>query len=255
MNETQWWWFSFCDTNKLEGSQFLGACIVPGDTFEQALVESYRLGINPGGEVQGQGPCSYRRVFEEYRGRLLSKTECAQLNKAVMAEDADGQSGQTLTQQVSEFSVMIGAPVRFYPQEPSGEETRLRCRLVLEEAFELLAACIDKKAECTSTSILWADRLKEFERHLFDRIIDKMPIEIDLVAATDACADIDYVVEGTRLAMGVDGEPIAALVHASNMAKVGGTKDENGKFRKPAGWLPPDIRGELVRQGWSQCIK
>ena len=46
-------WLSFADPNLPKGNQFLGACIVDGDTFEQSVKESIKLGINPGGEVVG----------------------------------------------------------------------------------------------------------------------------------------------------------------------------------------------------------
>jgi hypothetical protein len=48
----------------------------------------------------------------------------------------------------------------------------------------------------------------------------------------------------------IDGAPIAAEVHRANMAKVGGPKSPTGKQLKPPGWTPPDIFGELKRQGW-----
>lgn len=155
-----------------------------------------------------------------------------------------------IADQVLEFSQMIGAFIQFEPKEPPDDVMRLRLRLVLEEAFELLAASCQKGAQCSSTGSLWEDRIEEFRAHLFDRIIEKMPIGIDMVACTDACADIDYVVEGTRLALGVQGRGVARLVHESNMAKVSGKADGKGKWRKPEGWTPPDIRGELRRQGW-----
>ena len=62
--------------------------------------------------------------------------------------------------------------------------------------------------------------------------------------------DLDYVVEGTRLEFEIDGGPIAVEVHRSNMAKVGGPVREDGKRLKPPGWTPPDIAGELRKQGW-----
>lgn len=43
---------------------------------------------------------------------------------------------------------------------------------------------------------------------------------------------IDYVVEGARIAFGIDGEPIMKLVQAANLAKA------------------PDVEGALVAQGW-----
>jgi predicted HAD superfamily Cof-like phosphohydrolase len=63
-------------------------------------------------------------------------------------------------------------------------------------------------------------------------------------------ADLDYVVEGTRQELGIDGPAVHAIVHAANMAKQAGPVDASGKKRKPEGWKPPDIAGELRRQGW-----
>jgi predicted HAD superfamily Cof-like phosphohydrolase len=62
-------------------------------------------------------------------------------------------------------------------------------------------------------------------------------------------ADLDYVVEGTRLEFGIDGEPIAAEVHRANMAKTEGPVAPDGKRLKPPGWTPPDIAGVLRKQG------
>ena len=47
-----WWWLSFAD------EEFLGACLVQGDSFILAVGESLRIGINPGGQVVGIGPIS-----------------------------------------------------------------------------------------------------------------------------------------------------------------------------------------------------
>ena len=49
----EWWFLSFVD--RQTGKQ-LGACVVRGRSFDQALTRSHRLRINPGGEVAGV-PC------------------------------------------------------------------------------------------------------------------------------------------------------------------------------------------------------
>ncbi len=48
---TNWWWLSFCDPDKPEGSQFLGACIVDGEDFSDALSVAWAAKCNPGGEI------------------------------------------------------------------------------------------------------------------------------------------------------------------------------------------------------------
>ena len=74
------WWLSFVDPEKSGppaqqipgGPGFLGAAIVPGPTFIDAVNNSHLLGINPGGEVQGI-PMDSAPL--EKLGRLLSLTE------------------------------------------------------------------------------------------------------------------------------------------------------------------------------------
>lgn len=147
---------------------------------------------------------------------------------------------------VAAFHAMIGAPVNHTPAVPPDDRVRLRLRLIAEEFFELLDAVVGSwHGDEWSTSNA---------RELVFRVIDEGFMDVDLPAFVDALADIDYVVEGTRLEFGVHGPPIAALVHEANMAKVGGPVDAHGKHGKPPGWKPPDIAGELRRQGWADPL-
>lgn len=152
---------------------------------------------------------------------------------------------QTLAEQVREFQTMVERPAPKTPQVPSDDVLRLRLCLIAEEFLELVEAFIwplmREKAwvdlECLKVDVAELIASASFQR-------------IDLAAAVDALADLDYVIEGTRQELGVDGAPIAAAVHAANMAKMSGPVDETGKKRKPPGWTPPDIADELRRQGW-----
>lgn len=81
-------------------------------------------------------------------------------------------------------------------------------------------------------------------------LIQSAPLCIDLPALVDATADLDYVVEGLRVRLGVDGDPIWEAVHAANMAKSTGPLREDGKRMKPEGWKAPDVEGLLREQGW-----
>lgn len=146
----------------------------------------------------------------------------------------------TIRVQVREFHAAIGVRHPETPCVPSDARVRLRARLVTEEAFELLAALFPGSAEIHGLH----------EQTM--AAIDAATPRVDMPEAADALADIDYVVEGTRLEFGIDGAPIAAEVHRSNIAKLGGPVDEHGKVRKPAGWTPPDVEGELRRQGWKE---
>jgi hypothetical protein len=123
---------------------------------------------------------------------------------------------------------------------------RLRLRLIAEEFFELLDAALGEyKPEP------W--RFDAARAAVAD-IVNDTPIAVDLPELADALADLDYVVEGTRLEFGIDGPPIARAVHSANMAKIGGPVDEHGKVGKPPGWTPPDIDKALRDQGWMPAV-
>jgi len=134
---------------------------------------------------------------------------------------------KNITEHVTEFHGAIGQPVRTTPTIPEDDGVRLRLRLVTEEYCEFMeghGAVVDRES--------------------LMREADNCRLNVDLVAIADACADLDYVVEGTRLCYGIPRQRIADAVHASNMAKRGGPV-VNGKQLKPEGWTPPDIEGIL----------
>lgn len=147
-----------------------------------------------------------------------------------------------------EFHRAIGAPIGERPHVPPDDRVRLRLRLVAEEFFELLDASlapielpIDEDA---SESVL-ANARSEVEK-----AIDNYVIAADLPEIADALADIAYVVEGMSVECGINSEPVLAEVHRTNMLKTTGPIREDGKRLKPPGWTPPNIAGELRRQGW-----
>lgn len=143
-----------------------------------------------------------------------------------------------LRDQVTAFHQAFGVPVLDRPRVPSEERVRLRLRLVAEEFQELLHAClyIEERDVLHLASLLEA-------------LIRECRVDVMLPSAADALGDLDYVIEGTRAEFGIEGGPIADEIHRSNMAKVGGPV-VNGKITKPQGWTPPNIAGELKKQGW-----
>lgn len=150
----------------------------------------------------------------------------------------------TIRDQVLAFHRAGGIPVLESPQVPPDDCVRLRARLVAENFFELLDALFGNGsiARPGSPALMRA-------RYQIACVIADATLDVDIVALADACADLDYVVEGTRLEFGIDGRPIAHAVHVSNMAKFGEGSHvrEDGKIMKPPGWKPPDIAG-LIRQ-------
>ncbi len=141
---------------------------------------------------------------------------------------------------VWDFHRLVGQPIRQAPGIPSDDRVRLRLRLVAEEFFELLEAC-DIHQSLAQTMVFTAIAALHTD--------GADPNRISLPDFVDALADLDYVIEGSRLEFGVDGWPIAQEVHRANMEKQGGGLDEHGKAIKPEGWEPPDIVGELRAQG------
>jgi predicted HAD superfamily Cof-like phosphohydrolase len=122
------------------------------------------------------------------------------------------------------------------PKVPDTPMVRLRLRLVFEEAFEFLRAC---GAETFNVELI------------VNRLIDDVTAgNVAIVDVADALGDLDYVVEGSRLAYGIDGRPVAAEIHRSNLSKRGGYRREDGKWVKGPDYSPADIDGELRKQGW-----
>lgn len=71
----------------------------------------------------------------------------------------------------------------------------------------------------------------------------------DLEEIADGIADSIVVLLGTAISYGIDIRPIWDEVHRSNMAKVGGGKNEFGKSLKPENWKAPRIAELLKQQG------
>ncbi len=112
------------------------------------------------------------------------------------------------------FNLKFGAAVAPLPSMPDPDVAELKVRLVIEESHELTDA-IHRS---------------------------------DLPEVADAVADLVYVALGLAQAFGIDMRPVWQAVHASNMAKVGGQRRDDGKILKPADWQPPRIEGVLARQ-------
>lgn len=145
---------------------------------------------------------------------------------------------------VGDFMRAFGQATPPKPTIPSDDVVRLRLRLIAEEFFELLEASL-YVAQVRHGDEDWDNLQSEMLE-----MINECRVRVDLPELVDAMADLDYVIEGTRLAFGVNGKAIAEAVHRSNMAKIGGPIDANGKVQKPGGWTPPNIKALLVEQGW-----
>ena len=72
---TQFFYLSFADSSLPKGKQWLGGCYIRSESFDEAMVLSKVLGINPGGQVQFVGPVDTSALKLEYENRLLTSAE------------------------------------------------------------------------------------------------------------------------------------------------------------------------------------
>jgi predicted HAD superfamily Cof-like phosphohydrolase len=143
---------------------------------------------------------------------------------------------------VEQFHRAGGYPARHSPAVPSEAEIRFRFKLIAEEFFEQFDACFPGALQRQLVADA-KDRVRQ--------LIEIGPVgEVDLPTLVDAWADLKYVIVGSEITFGVDGNAVFRVVHAANMAKFGehARRDAHGKTAKPLGWKPPDIAGELERQ-------
>jgi predicted HAD superfamily Cof-like phosphohydrolase len=140
---------------------------------------------------------------------------------------------------VARFMRKFGQHEEPRPGFPPQDVLDMRVRLIAEEFCEFLHACgygfyvsIDRNAQPS----------------VFCRAQDGEPR--NLPAAADGLIDMEYVILGTHVAMGIDSNPLWAAVQAANMSKEGGATREDGKIMKPEGFQPPDIAACLRCQGW-----
>lgn len=138
---------------------------------------------------------------------------------------------------VADFHRAMNQGILPSPGVPDATAVRLRGHLVAEEFFEFLEAIFDGRP----------DDLREAKIRVAEIVTYSM-FKINMVGIAKEIADLKYVLEGTNLAFGIDGEPIWDAVHASNMEKSAGEVSPEGKRLKPPGWEPPDIAGLLQAQ-------
>lgn len=150
----------------------------------------------------------------------------------------------SINEQVREFHRVYEHPIADKPQIPAEDRLRLRLKLIKEEFIELMRSCLAE-----NSNVNFADMMLE-------SAINAAYIAPDMVEIADALGDLDYVIEGMRLELGIDGEPVADEIHRSNLSKLGEDgkplKREDGKVAKGPNYTPPDIARVLREQGWQK---
>lgn len=140
-------------------------------------------------------------------------------------------------ERVREFMDIFGHPVYDEAQLIDDEpHEQMRLELIREEMCELLdALSYGEAADAIRAVVLEADKIEANEP--------------DLVAAADALGDLEYVVNGMALGMGINLPEVVKEIHRSNMTKLGPDGKpiyrEDGKILKGEGYEPPNLKPVL----------
>lgn len=134
---------------------------------------------------------------------------------------------------VEELMFRAGQELPVKPTMPSRDVRFLRAMLILEEAQETINA-LGFRIEQVVPGCL--------------KLVDGE--EPDLVQIVDGCADTIVVTTGTLSACGVMDMPILEAVDMNNLDKFGpgSYRREDGKWMKPPGHKPPDLKALIDRQ-------
>lgn len=192
------------------------------------------------------------QIEEAELRRLLFERD--QLREQVASLQATGtelvetRRRESITTMVSEFHHRFGYPVRLYPTYVYTEaEVRFRATLITEEYFEAMRALLGPSVDAAYKMVGFLINGET-----------AVPLCVDLPEFADALGDLDYVVEGTRLTLGIPRLAVAFEIQAANMAKTrtqleGADAAKLGGWSKPikpVGWKPPNIEGVLRNSGW-----
>jgi len=135
-------------------------------------------------------------------------------------------------ERVKEFMETFGHPVYERPTEISDADwLHMRLELIREELGELYEACGYETSEW-----LEVEPIRQMDR-------------TDVVGAADALGDLEYVVNGMALGMGINLPNVVAEIHRSNMTKLGADGKpiyrEDGKVLKGPNYEPPQLQAVL----------
>lgn len=136
---------------------------------------------------------------------------------------------------IREFMESGGQTVNNSPTHLSAEDSELRARLIMEEAFETCRALGVVVTNDEGDDI-------EFEDLQFHAVNPT-----HMLALVDGCCDIIVVTLGTLVSAGIPDEPFMAEVNENNLSKVKPVcRIENGKIQKPPGYKPPKLSDILL---------
>jgi predicted HAD superfamily Cof-like phosphohydrolase len=150
-------------------------------------------------------------------------------------EDHKYSDPQTL---VTEFHAKMGLPVASEPTVGTPRQRELRVRLMLEEVLEF--------AKAAGVNVTAWDGAEAVGVYSTADLRFEASERGDLVQMTHELADVQYVVSGTAVELGLPVHEAIPLIHEANMRKEP-VLDSGGKVRKPEGWVPADVSGLLKK--------
>lgn len=147
-------------------------------------------------------------------------------------------------QDIKDLMKLYGQEVKTKPEIPDEKIVKLRVDLIYEEVIKELLYNMGYWQIIESLP----PNKDEDEQGI---ILHKTYRKPNLSEIADGIVDSIVVLLGAACAFGIDIQPLWDIVHQSNLEKANGPVREDGKRLKPEGWKPPDILGELRKQGWS----
>jgi predicted HAD superfamily Cof-like phosphohydrolase len=184
-----------------------------------------------------------RDWLQRSNGELLTRARAAEAEVATLRH---GSQPNRRADVIAFFGAIgDGHHVGATPHKPPSDSLRLGLLLLVEEVGETVLACFDGSYLYPLLVQILGDL-----RHVLVKA-EAVDFQVDMPAFIDGLVDTDYVRVGLLVRCGVDDAPVWDLVHAANMTKAGGPRDPvTNKKLKPEGFQPPDVAGELKRQGW-----
>lgn len=163
---------------------------------------------------------------------------------------------KTPYEMVAEFHEIFDPRKPAQPTAFDGKEALFRAGFKVEELVEFLFAASGGERRHFDELVAG---LHEAVDQAQSKVLKKMePVSDPLVAQTDALTDLLYLTYGSFALMGVDPQPIMAIVHEANMGKLFPDGQPHydpitNKVMKPANWaeaFAPEakIKKELQRQ-------
>merc|ERR1719356_2358801 len=144
-----------------------------------------------------------------------------------------------------DFTQACDQPVTPRPTAMNRQEVDFIAKMVLDELLELYAT--------VGSSSVAKNAMTRMLREAKDcKPVTGPPSNI-IAEQNDAFVDIWYYCLNAACKKGVNLSSIFNIVHAANMAKVDPrtgkcNKRADGKILKPAGWMPPNVKQEIIRQ-------